>query len=60
MIQILIIHLSRNVRKRTFGHVRPTKCDQSLRCPYEETASLAIQNASSEDSDQTVRMRRRI
>ena len=26
----------------------------SLHCPHEETASLAIQNASSEDSAQTV------
>ena len=29
----------------------------SLHCLHEETASLAIQNALSEDSDQTVRMR---
>ena len=32
---------------------QPVQSDQSLRCPYEETASLAIKNAPSEDSDQT-------
>ena len=34
--------------------------DRSRLCPQEETASLAIQNAPSEDSDQTSRMRRLI
>ena len=36
------------------------KSDQSLRCPHEETGSLAIQNASTEDFDQTPQMRRLI
>ena len=32
--------------------------DQSLRCPHEENvATLAIQNAHSEDSDQIARMK---
>ena len=31
--------------------------DQGLRCPHEDTAYLVIQNAPSEDSDQTARMR---
>ena len=32
----------------------------NLRCPHEETIALVIQNAPSEDSDQTARMRRLI
>ena len=34
--------------------------DQSLRCPHENTASLAIRNVPSKDPDQTARMRRLI
>ena len=58
---------NRNVRKRTLGHVRPEKTQISLRIhevwlesslsSRRNFASLAIQNASSEDSDQTARMR---
>ena len=60
----------RNVRKRTFWHVRPTKTQISLRIRtvwsesslsvWRNFAYLAIQNAPSEDSDQTARMRRLI
>ena len=59
-----------NVRKRTFRHVRPTKTQISLRIhevwsesslsAWRNFVSLAIQNAFSEDSDQTARMRRLI
>ena len=63
-------HMSLPVRKRTFWHVRPTKTQISLRIravwsqstllAWRNFASLAIQNALSEDSDQTARMRRLI
>ena len=53
--------------KRTFGHVRPTKTQISLRIravwlesllsAWRSVASMAIQNAPSEDSDQTAHMR---
>ena len=59
--------MSRNVRKRTFGHVPSTKTQISLRIravwsesslsAWSNFASLAIQNAPSEDSDQTAQMR---
>ena len=59
--------MNRNDTKRTFRHIRPTKTQISLhiRAVWPESsfsawrnfASLAIQNAFSEDSDQTVRMR---
>ena len=62
--------MNRNVRKRTFLHMRPTKTPISLRIravwsessltAWRNFASLGIQNAPSEDSDQTVRMRRLI
>ena len=63
-------HLSRNVQKRTCFHVRPTETQTSL-CictvgsesslsAWRNFDSLAIQNAPSEDSDQTARMRRLI
>ena len=55
------------MRKRTFWHVRPTKTQISLRIravwsesslsTLKNFASLAIQIAHSEDSDQTARMR---
>ena len=58
------------MRKRTFWHVRPTKAQINLcnRTVWSESplsawrkfASLAIQNAHSEDSDQTARMHRLI
>ena len=55
--------LSRIVRKRTFWYVRTMKTqislriqsDYSLRCPHEDTVSLAIQNVPREDSDQPAR-----
>ena len=63
-------YLSPNVRKRTFWHVRPMKTQISLRIhavwlesslsAWRNFASLAIQNAPREDSDQTARMRRLI
>ena len=57
--------------KATFGQVRQTKTqiklrpaqsDQSLHCPYDlrNFVSLVIQNAASDDSDQTARTRRLI
>ena len=59
-----------HVRKPTFWHVRPTKTQISLRMrtvwleyslsAWRNFASLAIQIAPSEDSDQTARMRRLI
>ena len=59
-----------NVRKRTFWHVRETKTQISLRIravwsesllsAWRNFASLAIQNAPREDSDQTAWMRRLI
>ena len=62
--------MSRNVQKRTPGQVRPTKTQISLRIravrsefsfsAWRNFASLAIQNAPSEDSDQIARMRRLI
>ena len=58
------------MRKRTFWHVRPTKTQISLRIrtvlsrssmsAWRYLASLSIQNALSEDSDQTTRKRRLI
>ena len=62
--------MNRNVRKRTFWYVRPTKTQISLRIravwsesslsAWRNFVFLAIQNALSEDSDQTARMRRLI
>ena len=62
--------MSHSMRKRTFWHVRPTQTHISLRIRaiwsessmsvWRNFAFMAIQNASSEDSDQTVRMRRLI
>ena len=59
-----------NVRKHTFWHVRQTKTQISLRIPavwlessfsaWRNFAFLAIQSASSEDSDQTAQMRKLI
>ena len=67
---LLAIFMRRKVRKRTFWNVRPTKTQISLRirAVWSESslsarrnfASLAIRNAPSEDSDQTVRMHRLI
>ena len=63
-------YVSRNMRKPNFWYVRPTKTQIRLRilAVWSESslsasrnfASLAIQNAPSEDSDQTARMRRLI
>ena len=57
---------SSNMRKRTFRHVRPTKIQislwfsrvwsESLFSTQRNFASLASQNALSEDSDQTVQI----
>ena len=60
-----VIDMSRNVQKRAFSYVRPTKTQISLRmrAVWSESslsASFVNQNASSEDSDQTARMRRLI
>ena len=59
--------ITRNVGKHTFRYVRPAMIQISLRIravwsesslsAWRNFASLAIQNASSEDSDQTARMR---
>ena len=59
--------LNRNGRKRTFWYVRPTKTQLRLRIRAvwsepslsisRKFASLFIQNAPNEDSDQTVQMR---
>ena len=55
--------LSRNLRKRAFWHVHPTKTQISLSgsksslSVWRYFASLAIQNAPSEDSDRTARTR---
>ena len=67
---ILTKYLSRDERKRTFWHVRPTKTQIRLRMrtvwsesslsEWRNFASLAIQNAPSEDSDHIARMRRMI
>ena len=64
------MQMSRNVRQCTLEHVRQTKTQISLciRAVWSESllpalrnsASLAIQNAPSEDSDQTARMLRLI
>ena len=64
------IEPNRNAQKCTYWHARPTKTQVSLRlrAGWSESslsacrnfASLAIQNAPSEDSDQTARMRRLI
>ena len=61
---------SRSVRKRTFGHARPTKSQNSLRirAVWSESslaacrnfASLAGQDTPSEDSDQSAHSRRLI
>ena len=63
----MIYFLSRNVRKYTFWHMLSSKPQISLRIgtfwlesslsAWIHFASLAIQNAHSEDSDQTARMR---
>ena len=60
-------NLSRNARKRTFWYVSTTKTQISLRArevwseysssEWRSFASLVIQNAPREDSDQTARMR---
>ena len=60
-------YINRNVRKRVFWHVRPTKTQISLRIgtvwsesslsAWRNFASLTIQNASREDFDQTAQMR---
>ena len=62
--------MTNNVRKPTFWHVRPTKTQISLRicavwsgsllAACWNSESLSIQNAPSEDYDQTARMRRLI
>ena len=55
--------MNRNDKKRMFGHVRPTKTNQpahSDQSPSCRLKKLCIQNAPSEDSDQTARMRRLI
>ena len=62
--------MGRKERKCTFWHVHPTKTQIRLRIravwsesslsAWRKIASLAIQNAPSDDSDQTVRMRRLI
>ena len=62
--------MSNNVRNHTFGHVRLMNTPISLRIrafwsdsplsAWRNFASLAIQNAPSEDSDQTARTRRLI
>ena len=56
------------MRNRTFWHVLPTKAQIGLRVVWSESTlsawrnigSLTFQNAHSEDSDQTARMRRLI
>ena len=63
-------NLSGNVRKRTFWHVRPTKTLIRLRIravwlesslsAWKSLASVPIENAASEYSGQTARMRRLI
>ena len=64
-----IDRINRNVRKRTFGHLHPTKTQISLRmrAVWSESSLsawrdwiLGYQNAASEYSDQTARMRRLI
>ena len=60
--------MTRNVRKRTFGHVRPAKIQISLRkCAGWSESSLGafwvakatkFLHADNEDSDQTVRKRK--
>ena len=62
--------MNRNVRNRTYWPVRPTKSQISLRIravwsesspsAWSNFTILAIQNAPSEDSDQTAQMRRLI
>ena len=58
------IKLRQNVKKCTYWHVRPRKIQISLHISllsaWRKFACLAIQNAFSEDSDQTARMRRLI
>ena len=66
----LIINIRRNVRKRTFGHMRPTKIQISLRIRtvWSESSLGAFWvvkdanflHADNKDSDQTARMRRLI
>ena len=65
-----ILYTGRDVKNRTFWHVRPTKTQISLRIravwsdsllsALRNFVSLAIQNAPNEDSDQPARMRRLI
>ena len=62
MVNIMYMHdtndnLSLNVSQHTFSHVRPTKSRESFLSAWRNFASLAIQNAPSEDSDQTAQMR---
>ena len=62
--------MHRNVRKRTFGHVRPAKIQISLRirAVWSESSLTGLWinkdakflHADNEDSDQTTRMRRLI
>ena len=62
--------MSRNIKKRTFGHVRPAKVQISLHIhavisessltAWRNDASLDIQNTPSEESDQTAWMHRLI
>ena len=62
--------MGRNVKKRTFRHVRPTNTQISLRIravwsesswsAWRNVTALSIQNAPSGDSDQTARRRRLI
>ena len=62
--------MSPNVRRRSLWHVRPTKShiilcicaawSETSLSAWRHFASLAIQNAHSEDSDQTAQMRRLI
>ena len=66
----LQIYTNRNVRKRTFAHVRPVKIQISLRTHTVRSESslgtfwIALDakflHADNEDSDQTARMRRLI
>ena len=65
-----VFYLSRNVRKRTFRHVRPAKIQIRLRirAVWSESSLVAFWiakdakflHADNEDSDQTARVRRLI
>ena len=67
---ISLHYMNRNVGLRTFGYMRPTKTQIGLRIrtvwlelllsAWRHVASLAIQNAPSEDSDQPAQVRRLI